>query len=110
LLPAWVVPALKMTTGFLDVTFSAVLMNFVPSIMLSRYPTMTLVSSSSPRASSISISLMSALFPMLTSFASPRLRDAAQSSTAAHIAPDWDMSEIFPFLGICWAKEAFISW
>ncbi len=70
---------------------------------------MTFVSSSSPSASRRSISLMSALLPMLISLARPRLRDTAQSNIAAHTAPDCDITDIFPFLGIFLANVAFIA-
>ena len=68
---------------------------------------MARVASSRPRARSRSTSVMSALLPMLTTLARPRLRAAARSRMAVQSAPDWEKTEMPPALGILPAKEAF---
>src|SRR5450759_299343 len=77
--PAWVIPALKNTTGLTLVAFFKTLKNLCPSETPSMYMEMTRVSSSSASASRKSLSTRSPLLPRLITLEKPTASARAQS-------------------------------
>ena len=84
------------------------LRNSCPLPISSRYITITFVCSCSARIFRISISVISALFPILTTAENPIPCALASSTNAAHIAPLCDTNAISPDFGVIFKNVEFI--
>ncbi len=101
---------MRTSTGFLSflVIFLQTLRNSCPSPISSRYITITSVCLCFARIFSMSTSLITALFPKLTTAEKPIPCALASSTSAAQIAPLCETSAIFPDFGVTLRKVEFI--